>query len=101
MRDHLRTLLSLQDDNAGHHVVWVDFAGFVHIDTVPDGEASAWFAKDLPNCALRFGTLMAGNGYVGKSAAADDEWVGRLYQGLMDNWPVAKSGSGDTYCDKY
>ena len=99
--DDLRTLLSVQNDDAGHHIVWVDASGNVHVDTVPDDDSPVGFARSLPNVKLRLETLQAGNGYTGPEAAKDDDWVKRLFNGLVENWPSAKTAKTPCYRDMY
>jgi len=39
------------------------------------------------NLAFRIETWIAGNDYVGEAASQNDDWVGRLYKALENNWP--------------
>ncbi|MCE7517174.1 hypothetical protein LZG37_03410 [Halomonas titanicae] len=41
--------------------------------------------------AFRFETWGAGNSYCGSDAAADSEWVSKVYGWLSENWPNPKS----------
>jgi hypothetical protein len=50
---------------------------------------------DIDGLAFRLETWIAGNGYVGKAAAEDLEWVEKIYECVKNNWPNPNS----TYID--
>lgn len=43
--------------------------------------------SNLQGVRVAFETFGAGNDYVGPQAAADAEWVGRIFRALKENWP--------------
>lgn len=55
-------------------------------------------AESLTRIAFRFETFDAGNNYVGKSAANDDNFIQSLYKVLISNW---NNPSRKTYIDNW
>jgi hypothetical protein len=56
-RAELKRLFAGADDDAGHHVLWVDRAGEVHISVVPDHLTPIGFASATPTMKMRHETL--------------------------------------------
>lgn len=52
-------------------------------------------ANNIDGLSFRFETWNPGNGYCGPKAAADDDWVRKVYKDLRENWPDPK----DSYID--
>ena len=75
----LKALISCADDEAGHHVLWVDALGEVHLTTLPADMTPVGFEASQPSMRARFGTFDQGNDYVGPGAAADEAWMNSLY----------------------
>jgi hypothetical protein len=88
-QEQLRQLLAQGDDRSGHHVLWVDDAGEVHLSRV-SSLSVADFEKSHPNARLRFAAFWKGNDYVGPKAAADEEWVAELLASLVREWENAR-----------
>ena len=55
-------------------------------------------AESLTGIAFRFETFDAGNNYVGKDAADDDNFIQYLYNALISNW---NNPSRKTYIDDW
>jgi hypothetical protein len=53
--------------------------------------------EEVENLSFRLEHWCAKGGYVGKSAASNDEWVERIYSCLRENWPNPRSTHIDTY----
>lgn len=53
--------------------------------------------RELDGLAFRLETWCAGNNYVGFQAEHDKEWVDRVFQVLMKNWPTPTSSYIDYY----
>ncbi|MNT61987.1 hypothetical protein D3C72_1996700 [compost metagenome] len=49
----------------------------------------------------RLRTYHRGKGYVGKKAAADKEFIGRVYQTLQQEWPAARNKPEVAFIDRY
>ncbi len=88
----LASLLRKEDDNAGHHSIWVGYDGQVHIDQFSSG-------FDIHNPAIKFRleTCTKGNQYVGPVAAGDEIWVKRVYSALTENWESGETGYVDVF----
>lgn len=54
-------------------------------------------AEDISNLRFRFETCDAGNGYVGSEAAADNDYINDLYNGLIKTWKSNKTGYIDDW----
>ncbi len=99
MREELRSLLLRCDDRAGHHVLWVDSSGEVHLTRLPTG----WPPVDLQisgdRVRLRCETFLAGNGYVGSEAAQDEGWLDELLTALVEAWRTGENPNGTIQLD--
>ena len=84
--DQLASLLAKQKDSHGNHIVWICRAGTVHIDCLPPGANEEEFIKRTPNLSARLKTYHRGLGYVGRKAAADTDFVGKVLQNLQHAW---------------
>lgn len=54
----------------------------MHLDLVPYHLSPIGFEESVPSMRVRFSTFCQGNGYVGPAAAADTEWMERLFRKL-------------------
>ncbi len=86
--EELRELLRDCDDRAGHHVMWVDRSGEVHITPIADGVSS--FVKAHPDVQMWLREFASGENFVGPRAAADAGWIEDLFFALTHEWPKAK-----------
>lgn len=99
-KDQFKALLSAADDEAGHHVLWVENSGEVHVSLIPPGTMLPEFSKTYPTVRLRFETFCQGNGYVGPEAAEDDGHVARYFGWLLDEWRDAQNARpGEIFVD--
>ena len=87
----LRVLVAACDDTAGHHCVWVDRDGIVHIDAIREDLGPVEFEASHP-MAVRFPTYEQGGGYVGPAAADDDVHIAYIYKELLRGWANRKTG---------
>jgi hypothetical protein len=79
----VRDLIGSKDDSQHRQLrVTSDGIAFLSDDVAAD---------KLDNILFRFETWIAGNGYCGAAAAADDDWVREVYEDLRSNWPEPKS----------
>lgn len=97
----LRGMLELCNDRSAHHVLWVDKNGDVHVSPLPKDLTPAGFQQTQPSMQLRYETFEQGNEYVGPAAAADDEWVSRLFDSLRVAWPKIKDKKDVEYIDNF
>src|SRR5215475_6979636 len=98
-KEQLQQLLAQYDDRAGDHVLWVDDRGDVSITQVPRGLTAEAFERSSPAMRLRCETFEKGNEYVGPEAAGDDEWVSRLFETLVREWPNAQAKGAVRYVE--
>jgi hypothetical protein len=92
----LKALLFAADDNAAHHVLWVDKLGEVHLDPVSatDGDGlespKAWLRRNQALIKLKYETYAAGLGYVGPSAAQDHAHIDSVFSELVGDWAIGE-----------
>ena len=84
-----RLIASTSDQT--HTQLRVTKAGIAFISTTHVG------SEQTDDLAFRLETFAASGGYVGPDAAKDEEWVGRIFRVLKDNWPVPS----DSYIDVF
>lgn len=91
--DQLRILFGEADDGVGHHSLWIDKAGDVHLSLIPQELSPVGFEAETPTMQVRFETLNAGGSYVGPDAAADDKYIAGTFRRLVMGWtPPFKAG---------
>lgn len=99
--DELAQLFAACEDKHYSHILWVCQSGEVHIDRLAHDTGEEEFEKLTPTLRARFKTYRRGKGYVGKKAAADKDFIGRVYRTLAHEWSVARTKSEVTYIDRY
>ena len=99
--EQLQAIIAAADDVAGHHVLWVDTRGSVHLSLLPEGLGPIGFEESNKSMCLRYETCDPGNGYVGIEAANDLELMERLYSSLLREWPNRLSGGRVEYVDSW
>lgn len=87
--ENVRALIASGDDRA-HTQVRVTKKGIAYLSTTVG-------ADDIGGLAFRLETFSAGNDYVGKTAARDDDWVKRVYECLKNNSPKPSSSYIDHF----
>jgi len=88
--DQLRDLFRPLDDMAGRHVAWVDRAGEVRIDPVPDGDVPA-FIRSHADLKMWLRVFEPGHDHVGPGAADDIGWVEDVFYALTHEWAKAQN----------
>jgi len=88
--DQLAQLFAARKDKLDDHLLWVNQTGGVRLDRLPPNTVEDEFEAHLPSMRARFKVYRRGQGYVGKKAAADTEFVGRVLQTLQQEWPAAR-----------
>jgi hypothetical protein len=79
----LKEVFQAADDEAGHHVLWIDAKGDVRLDLLTDDLSPVGFQIAQPDVRVRFETFCQGNEYVGQKAASDDNWMNLLLARLQ------------------
>lgn len=99
--DELARLFASHQDNHDSHVLWVCTSGEVHIDCLAPHSQESEFEKARHNMRARLKMYRRGQGYVGKKAAADKDFIGRVLQTLSHEWQLMQDQSGVRLVDKY
>lgn len=99
--EDLAKLFATRKDSHGSHILWISECGQVHLDTLAPEIGEAEFEQRTPGMRARLRTYHRGKGYVGKKAAADKEFIGRVYQTLQQEWPTVRSKPEVAYIDRY
>lgn len=82
-----RDLIGSKDDS-DHRQLRVDDQGILYLsDDVGN--------RNLSGVLFRLETWSAGTGYCGTSAAADDEWVGKVHRTIAKHWAARTRGYVD------
>ena len=92
----LHDLLSVCDDRAGNHVLWVNLLGDVQITLLTQETATTWAARMEDQIQVRYKAYEAGNDLVGQNAAGDSIYVSRLFDELLTDWQKDRHGYIDT-----
>ena len=96
----LRALFAAADDEAGHHILWVDTDGQVHLTLLDETTVLTEFTKAYPTTRLRFEAFCVGNSSVGPDAANDVEHINRYYNWLIEAWQSAAGARhGEIFVD--
>ncbi|MEB2498545.1 hypothetical protein [Burkholderia cenocepacia] len=99
--EELRAVFAAADDDQGHHMLWVDTSGQVHLSVLPEELGPIGFEQSQPTMRMRYETFQQGNGYVGAEAAADDGFMGDVLAALVKYWGGKHMPGRVTYMDGY
>jgi len=91
-QEDLALLLSLYDDNAGNHMIWVDTDGNVEIAVLTDLTATEMEEVLEGRMKFHYETLPSGNRYVGIEAADDEKYLSDLHNKLFNDWKSGRQG---------
>jgi hypothetical protein len=97
----LARLFAARKDSLDSHILWVCETGEVKIEPLAPHAAEAEFEQSRPSMRARLRTYRRGAGYVGRKAAADHEFLGRVLHTLSDQWPALRQGSAVRVMDQY
>lgn len=97
--EDLKALFAQADDDDGHHVLWVDSTGNVHLSVVPENLTPVGFEDQTTNMKIRYETFIKGNGYVGEGAAADDQLMLNFFQSMLKEWDDPRQKERVKYVD--
>jgi len=86
-------LVAAQDDECGHHVLWVDRQGWIHLDLLPDQMAPVQYEEEIDcDMQFRYETFMQGCGNVGRTAARDAHRMAEILESLKRYWAEGAVG---------
>lgn len=100
-KEQLKTLFSVCDDTAGHHVLWVSRNGDVALTPLPSKTNPVGFDQLNPELLLRYETFVQGNGYVGQQASEDENFMDRIFKSLQREWSTVTATSAQRYVDLF
>lgn len=99
--DDLSKLFAKRKDKHCSHILWLCSTGEVRLDPLAPEMNEDEFMKRKPSMRARFRTYRQGNGYVGRRAAADRQYMESLYQRLQHEWRERKTESSVAMIDSY
>ncbi|WP_462402614.1 hypothetical protein [Pseudomonas sp. Marseille-QA0332] len=84
--DQLAELFAARKDHLDDHLLWVSHNGEVRLDRLPPNIGEAEIESHMPSMRARLKVFRRGQGYVGRKAAADTDFVGSVLQSLQASW---------------
>ncbi len=76
-------------------MVWVGKDGEVHIEALGKDRSPVALQERRPEMKFRLEAFRQGGGYVGKTAARDEEHVQDLFDDLVKHWADGRTGPID------
>ncbi|MCF5233247.1 MULTISPECIES: hypothetical protein [unclassified Pseudomonas] len=99
--DELAEMFLAQKDTLDDHILWVGKSGEVNIDCLAPHTEEAEFDRTHPELAARLKMYRRGQGYVGKKAAADRNFIEQVFDTLNNAWASFKDNSQVKVIDRY
>ena len=84
--DELARMFAAKKDSHDNHILWISKCGQVHIDPLSPHAHEAEFDQNNQNLLARLKMYRRGQGYVGKKAAADKDFIASVLQTLKQAW---------------
>lgn len=99
--EEFREKVSVCRDEDAHHILWIRSDGEVYIDALPIDQTPAIFEVAQKDLKIRYPSWERCNGYVGKGAAADLEFMTRLFNSMVFEWESSRSHRVKRYIDNF
>ncbi|WLH86855.1 hypothetical protein [Pseudomonas sp. FP2338] len=99
--DELAEMFAAQKDKLDDHILWVGKSGEVKIDCLAPHTEEAEFDRNHRELAARLRMYRRGQGYVGKKAAADRNFIEQVFDTLNSAWASFKDNSQVKVIDRY
>lgn len=99
--DELAHLFAKQKDSLDSHILWIAKSGQVHIDCLSPHAHEQEFDESQQDLAARLKMYRRGQGYVGKKAAADRNFIEQVFHTLNTEWQNLKGQSHVKVIDRY
>ncbi|MBN2977226.1 hypothetical protein BFW88_09815 [Pseudomonas fluorescens] len=99
--DELAEMFAAQKDTLDDHILWVGKSGEVQIDCLAPHTEEAEFDRNHRELAARLKMYRRGQGYVGKKAAADRNFIEQVFDTLNHAWESFKDNSQVKVIDRY
>jgi len=84
--DQLARLFASRKDSHDDHILWISATGDVKLDGRSPHTDERAFSQAKPELFACVKMYRRGQGYVGKKAAADNDFMGRVLQTLKSEW---------------
>ncbi|AHL34976.1 hypothetical protein CD58_19770 [Pseudomonas brassicacearum] len=91
--DELARMFAAHKDTLDNHILWISKTGQVHMDCLSPYTQEDEFEKNTQDLCARLKMYRRGQGYVGKKAAADKDFMGRVLQTLTQAWESMQNTS--------
>lgn len=91
--DELAEMFAAQKDTLDDHILWIGKSGEVQIDCLAPHTEEAEFDRNNRELAARLKMYRRGQGYVGKKAAADRNFIEQVFDTLNNAWESFKDNS--------
>ena len=99
--DELARMFAAQKDKHDSHILWIAKSGQVHIDCLSPHAHEEEFDKNNQDLLARLKMYRRGQGYVGKKAAADRDFIGRVFDTLKNEWQSLQNKSEVRVIDRF
>ncbi|AGE25331.1 hypothetical protein [Pseudomonas poae] len=99
--DELAEMFAAQKDTLDDHILWVEKSGEVKIDRLAPHSEEAEFDRNHRELAARLKMYRRGQGYVGKKAAADRNFIEQVFDTINNAWRSFKDSSQVKVIDRY
>ena len=99
--NELAEMFAAQKDTLDDHILWVGKSGEVKLDCLAPHTEEAEFDRNNRELAARLKMYRRGQGYVGKKAAADRNFIEQVFDTLNNAWASFKDNSQVKVIDRY
>ncbi|UMZ14334.1 hypothetical protein I9018_11845 [Pseudomonas sp. MPFS] len=99
--DELARMFAARKDSHDSHILWIAKSGQVHIDCLSPHSHEAEFDRNNQDLAARLKMYRRGQGYVGKKAAADKDFIGRVLETLKNEWQSLRGNPEVRIIDRF
>jgi len=94
-------MFAAQKDTLDDHILWIGKSGEVQIDCLAPHTEEAEFDRNNRELAARLKMYRRGQGYVGKKAAADRNFIEQVFDTLNNAWESFKDNAQVKVIDRY
>ena len=99
--EELARMFAAQKDSHDSHILWISKSGQVHIDCLATHADEDEFDRNHQNLLARLKMYRRGQGYVGKKAAADKDFIGNVLQTLKQAWASMQNQNEVRVIDRF
>ncbi|WP_065260981.1 hypothetical protein [Pseudomonas bananamidigenes] len=99
--EELARMFAAKKDSHDSHILWISKSGQVHIDCLSPHAGEEEFDRNNQNLLARLKMYRRGQGYVGKKAAADKDFIGNVLQTLKQAWDSTQNKNEVRVIDRF